>query len=100
MNIEKSKLEEMAKSIRISPQKKRILSMPKDLLIEHNALIFHKSSSLSSTERSMVQQRVAYGLNKGYMTTEEVAAGINKLNALVRGELVKKVKDDSTPSGI
>ena len=45
----------------------------------------------------MVQQRVAYGVNRGTIKPEEVAAEINKLNAIIRGEL-KKVVDDNSNS--
>ena len=47
----------------------------------------------------MVQERVAYGINKGHIKPEEVAQEINKLNALIQGELVnaiEDVKDDSS----
>jgi len=85
----------MQKALRIAPSKKEILRMPKEYLLQHNALIFHKASSLSSAQRRMVQERVAYGLNKNTITTEEVALAINKLNALIRGELKKEVNDNS-----
>ena len=88
---------QIAKSLRIAPSKRQILQLPKNLLLKHNALIFHKGSSLSSTQRKMVQQRVAYGVNRGTIKPEEVAAEINKLNAIIRGEL-KKVVDDNSNS--
>ena len=87
---------EMAKSLKIAPSLKKILNMTKDQLLQYNALIFHKGcKSLSSAERKMVQDRVAYGLNKEAITTEEVAKEINMLNALIHGEL-KKVLDDNS----
>jgi hypothetical protein len=90
---------QVARSLRIAPSKRQILQLPKDLLLKHNALIFHKGSTLSSTQRRMVQERVAYGINKGTIKPEEVAQEINKLNALIQGELVKAIeekKDDSS----
>ena len=60
----------MQKALRIAPSKREILRMPKEYLLQHNALIFHKASSLSSAQRRMVQERVAYGLNKNTITTE------------------------------
>jgi len=92
--LDEKDLSQVAKTIRISPSKKAILGLPYDILLKHNALIFHKGSSLSSTQRRMVQDRVAYGLNKNIITTEEVAKEINKLNALIQGELIKNLKKD------
>ena len=86
----------IARNLRIAPSKRQILQLPKDLLLKHNALIFHKASSLSAAQRKLVQGRVAYGINKGTIKTEEVAKEINKLNALVRGELTKVVENDSS----
>jgi len=89
-------IKEVAKSLKISPSKKKILNMTKDQLLKYNALIFHKGcKTLSSSERSMVQERIAYGLNRSTITTEEVAKEINSLNALIRGELKKVLNDDS-----
>lgn len=80
----------IARSLKIAPSKRAILQLPKELLLKHNALIFHKGSSLSSTQRKMIVERVAYGINRGTITTEEMAKEINKLNALIRGELIKE----------
>lgn len=87
--------DDLAKTLRLSPSKRAILGLTNDHLVKHNALIFHKGSSLPSAQRKMVQERVAYGLNKGTITTEQVAGEINKLNALIQGELIKITKDDS-----
>tara|TARA_B100000768_G_scaffold160990_1_gene160839 strand:- start:159 stop:500 length:342 start_codon:yes stop_codon:yes gene_type:complete len=88
---------EIAKSLKIPPSKKRVLNMTKDDILQYNALIFHKGcKSLSSAERKMVQDRVAYGLKNGTIKTEEVAKEINMLNALIQGELKKKIYDDSS----
>ena len=43
----------------------------------------------------MVQERIAYGINKGTIKPEEVAKEINKLNALIQGELIKLTTDDN-----
>ena len=87
----------MAKGLRIAPSKRAIYQLPKDLLLKHNALIFHKASSLSSTQRKLVMNRVAYGINSGTITAAEVAVDINHLNKVIKGELIKAVKkDDST----
>jgi|TARA_R110000737_G_scaffold136399_3_gene167285 hypothetical protein len=83
----------LAKTIKIPPSERDILNLSNDLLVKHNALIFHKGSSLSSAQRSMVQNRIAYGLNRGTIQPEEVAKEINKLNALIQGELIKLTTD-------
>lgn len=90
-------VETIAKNIKMSPSKKRILGMSKDKLLQYNSLIFHKGcQSLSSAERRMVQERIAYGINKGSITTQEVADEINALNAFMHGELTKAINDNSS----
>lgn len=86
-------LDNIARGMKMAPSKRKVYQMPKDILLKHNALVFHKGSSLSSTQRRLVQTRVAYGLNNGTIKTEEVALEINKLNALIQGELVKAIKE-------
>ena len=85
---------QIAKSLRIAPSKRQILQLPKSLLLKHNALIFHKGSTLPSTQRKLVQSRIAYGIKQGTIQTKEVANEINKLNALIQGELIKATKDN------
>lgn len=84
----------MSKGLRIAPSKRVIYQMPKNILLKHNALIFHKASSLSSTQRKLVMNRVAYGINAGTITADEVAKDINHLNRMIQGELTKAVKKD------
>ena len=93
--LEGQDLSKIPKGFNIAPSKRAILALPADILIKHNALIFHKGSSLSSTQRKMVQERIAYGINKGTIKPEEVAKEINKLNALIQGELIKLTTDDN-----
>ena len=81
------------KGLRLAPSRKAVLMLNKESLIRHNALIFHKGSSLPSTQRKMIQERIAYGINKGTIKTQEVADEINKLNALIQGELIKVTKE-------
>lgn len=77
------------KSLRIAPSKRAIFNLPKFLLLKHNALIFHKASSLSSAQRKLIQNRIGYGIEKGVIKPEEVAKEINLLNRMIQGELVK-----------
>jgi hypothetical protein len=90
---EKLDLNQLSKNIKMAPSKRAIYDLTKDLLLKHNALIFHKGSSLPSSQRKMVMSRVAYGINRGTIKTEEVSYEINKLNALIQGELIKNLKN-------
>lgn len=92
-------LSSFARQLKIAPSKRAVLQMPKEILLKHNALIFHKGSSLSSSQRKMVQDRVVYGINRGWIKPEEVAKEINMLNAHIQGELVKII-DENTDSSI
>ena len=97
-NLEKEgkSLGDLSRIVKIPPSKRSILQLPKDLLLKHNALIFHKSSSLSSSKRKHVQERVAYGIKRGTIKPEEVAKEINILNALIMGELKKVTMGETT----
>jgi hypothetical protein len=90
---EKMDFKDVVKSLKIPPSKSAILNLSKAHLLMHNALIFHKGSSLSSSQRKMVIERVAYGINKNRIKPEEVSYEINKLNAFIQGELVKQLKN-------
>ena len=81
------------RKLKIAPSKRAIFNLPKPLLLKHNALIFHKASSLSSTQRKLVQNRVAYGVERGVIKPEEVAKEINLLNRMIQGELQKAIVD-------
>lgn len=71
----------------ISPQKERILGFPDDLLLQHYGLIAHKGSSLSSAERQMVFERVAYGVQSKKFTMEQVTDSVNHVTQLIKNEL-------------
>ncbi len=92
-------IDQINKSLRLAPSKRAIFSLTKDLLLKHNALIFHKGSSLSSAQRKLVQERVSYGLKNETITPDEVAKEINILNRLIQSELTKATKenDNSRP---
>lgn len=90
-------VERLSSMIKMSPSKKKVLSLSKDALLQYNALIFHKGcQSLSSAERKMVQERIAYGITKGSIAPEEVAYEINSLNSLIKGELINRIDDNSS----
>jgi len=66
----------------IPPSIARIIAMPTKLILEHNALISIKKSSLSSTQRKVVQFRVKYLLDKELITQEEVDLSLKKIKEI------------------
>ena len=81
----------------VSPQKKRILSLKDDLLLKHYALIAHKGSSLSSRERQMVLERVAYAVQSKRLEMEQVTEAVNGVSNAIENELKRQLdKNDSS----
>ena len=81
----------------ISPQKKRILGLPDNLLLQHYALIAHKGSSLSSRERQMVLERVAYAVQSKRLEMEQVTEAVNGVSNAIENELKRQLdKNDSS----
>ena len=74
-------IKKLNESLRLAPSKRAIYNLTKDLLLKHNALIFHKGSSLSSAQRKMVQERISYGIN-----------------ALIQSELTKAISTNDNSS--
>lgn len=74
-----------------SPSISRIYNMKKQTLLKHHALIVHKGSSLSRKQRDVVQLRVAYGLEKGLYTYDEVNAEITDLGLEIVTEISQKL---------
>ena len=68
--------------IKLAPSKARILKMPIPILIEHYALIQLKKSSLSSSQRAYVENRINFQIEKGNIFPEELEASINNLKHL------------------
>jgi len=76
---------------RLTPTLGRVFHMKKEILLKHHALIVHKSSSLSRAQRDAVQLRVAYGLEKGLYTYDEVNAEISDLGLEIVTEISQKL---------
>jgi len=93
-------MDQVAKAVRIAPSKRAILQMPKDILLKHHALVVHKISSFSSTQRRLIQERVAYGVSKERIKPEEVAKEVNNLNAFIQSEIHKELKNADIQSEI
>jgi len=72
---------EERQSIKIAPSKARILNMSFPILLENNAMIHAKQSSLSSSQRTYVKNRVAFLLNKKKISQEEIDTSINFINS-------------------
>lgn len=82
--------------VKVSPTQRRVLSIPTDLLLKHYALIIYKASSLSSKERELVKERVAYKLAKKEITAEDVADSINDLTEFLENKIKETLDDSST----
>lgn len=67
--------------------------MSKEILLQHHALITHKASSLSSAQRQAVQLRVAYGLENGQYTHDEVNGFISDLGVSVAEEITNRFNE-------
>ena len=80
----------MSNKLKFSPTIARVYQMKKDILLQHHALVVHKASSLSRKQRDVVQLRVAYGLQEGLYTYEEVQSAITDLGLKVAQEISQK----------
>jgi len=56
----------------ISPSKRRIFDMEPELILGHGALIDHKKSKLSSTQRRRVLAKRTWLLEKGKITQTDI----------------------------
>lgn len=91
--IEKFQEELQVKGL-LSPQKRRILNLEDDLLLQHYGLIAHKGSSLSSQERKMVMERVAYGIKSKRFDMDKVTESVNNVTTAIENELNRQLKQD------
>lgn len=78
--------------LKIPPSTRRVLEMTDEILLNNYALIMHKGSSLSSAQRRMVEQRVAFGVNEKRFTMEQVTESVNDLTTLIEKEMEKELK--------
>ena len=78
----------------VSPQKKRILNLEDGLLLKHYGLIAHKGSSLSSQERQMVMERVAYGVKTKRFDMAKVTEAVNNVSTAIENELKRQLEQD------
>lgn len=70
--------------IKLSPSKARILNMPIPVLIEQYALVhLKKSTTLSSTQRQMVENRVKFNLEKGKILQSDLDASIENIRKMI-----------------
>ena len=82
----------LERRMRVSPSKMRILNMEKEMLIKNYALIMHKSSSLSSMQRKLVQSRVNYLVKEGHIEMERVTEEVNRISNLIQEHVLKEMK--------
>tara|TARA_R110000851_G_scaffold71614_2_gene159192 strand:+ start:1259 stop:1597 length:339 start_codon:yes stop_codon:yes gene_type:complete len=69
--------------IKLSPSKSRILNMSYPILIENYALIKHKKSNLSATQRQYVQNRIKYLQDKDIISQTEIDLAMNFIGNLI-----------------
>tara|TARA_R100000951_G_scaffold74828_1_gene63072 strand:- start:10 stop:342 length:333 start_codon:yes stop_codon:yes gene_type:complete len=80
----------------VSPQKKRILGLTDDLLLKHYALVAHKGSSLSSQERQMVLERVAYAVKTERLKMDQVTDAVNGVSNAIENELKRQLEENDS----
>jgi hypothetical protein len=85
-------------SIRVRPSLRRILDMDNETLLANYALIAHKASSLSSTQRMFLQRLLQMRLNKGFIKDEEVAQAVTDLANMIKEQVDAKLKEDDSRS--
>jgi hypothetical protein len=72
-----------------TPTQNRILSMDRELLIRHYALVRLKVSSMSAEERRILLNRIHYGVEKGTISVEELQKEVDKVQDMIEDELKK-----------
>jgi len=70
--------------------------MDKDTLIANYALIVHKASSLSSTQRQMVKELVALHVGKGRIKSEELAEEVKKLSEMIMAGIKEALDNENS----
>jgi hypothetical protein len=89
MEFLKKKAQVLNKKTNIfTPSQNRILSMDKELLIKHYALVRHQVSKLSSEERRILSNRIQYGVEKGNITIEELQKEVDIVSGILSNEKV------------
>jgi hypothetical protein len=87
---DKAEVEKAARQMmRIPPSRRRVLEMTDKLLLSNYALIAHRASSLSSSQRKMVEARIAYGVRDGRIKMEDVTEQVNDLTKYIEQQLTK-----------
>lgn len=84
-------------TLTIAPSKRRILEMDNKTLVANYALIVHKASSLSSTQRKMVKELVEYRIHKGTIKGEDVANEVAMISQAVKdgiGLMIAQSKEE------
>jgi hypothetical protein len=84
----KKKAEVITKKVNVfTPTQNRILTMDRDLLIKHYALVRCKKSSMGAEERRILLNRIEYGVDKGKITIEELQIEVDKVQDIIQGVL-------------
>lgn len=80
--------------LNVAPSKRRILDMDNNTLLANYALIVYKASSLSSSQRKLVEMVLQTRLNHGSIRDEEVAKEVTDLGQAIKDMVDKEIKED------
>jgi len=75
-----------------TPTQNRILSMDRELLIKHYALVRLKVSSMGAEERRILLNRINYGVYKKTISIEELQKEVDKVQDMIEEVLKNKSK--------
>tara|TARA_R110000772_G_scaffold62137_1_gene139604 strand:+ start:12317 stop:12652 length:336 start_codon:yes stop_codon:yes gene_type:complete len=78
-------------TLSIKPSLRRILDMDNEMILANYALIVHKASSLSSTQRAFLQQVLQSKLDHGSVKDEEVVKAVADLSNAIQKELQQEL---------
>jgi hypothetical protein len=78
-------------TLSIKPSLRRVLDMDNDTILAHYALIVHKASSLSSTQRRFLQQVLQSKLDHGSIKDDEVAKAVTDLSNAIQKQLQEEL---------
>lgn len=85
-------------TLSIKPSLRRVLDMDNDMILANYALIVHKASSLSSTQRAFLQQVLQSKLDHGSIKDEEVVKAVADLSNSIQKQLQEELSNENRDS--
>jgi uncharacterized protein YrzB (UPF0473 family) len=81
----KKKTQVINKKVNVfTPTQNRILTMDREFLIKHYALVRCKQSSMGAEERRILLNRIEYGVSKKTITVEELQIEVDKVQDMIQ----------------